>query len=119
MLNSYICALEGAGWSFATLRTGDFLATAGRAARQLFAIAGRELGHKPPLAIRFAARPFSIRIALRLSSRVVPLDLETFFKVHFTKVGDQTRLGMQRYLELGKRAELPFDAIEQLLGYLA
>ena len=119
MLYAYISALEGAGWSFATLRQGDRLATATRGARQMFAIVGRQLERKPPLGIRLAARPTVIRLVLIAQRRVVPLDLEMFFRVHFTKVGDQTRHGIAQYVALGQAAGLPTDAIETLLAYVA
>lgn len=118
LLYAIVTSLEGAGWSFATLRQGDRIAVAGRAARQLFAIVERELGHRAPLGVRLASRAPILRAVLRLQRLVVPLDLEQFFRVHFTKVGDQTRAGMTRYLELGRKASLPVDAVEQLVGYL-
>jgi len=118
VLNAYVAALEGAGWSFATLRRDGYLAAGARAARQMLAIAAREVGAKAPLGVRLAARPTTMRVVLRVQRAIVPLDLEAFFKAHFTKVGAQTRLGLRRYLALGKKHGLPVDAIAQLVAYL-
>jgi hypothetical protein len=119
VLYSYLCALEGAGWSFATLRSGDYLRDAGRGAREAMAVAGKQVGAKPPLGVRMVARPTMIRIALRLMRRVVPIPMETYFKTHFTKTGEQTRIGVRAYIEAGKRLGLPVGGIERLTVYLA
>ncbi|HEU4731437.1 MAG TPA: hypothetical protein VFT22_26265 [Kofleriaceae bacterium] len=51
---------------------------------------------------------------VRLARRVVPLDLETYLRIHFTKFGAQTRAGIQSYLDHGRTAGLSVDAIERL-----
>jgi 2-dehydropantoate 2-reductase len=118
ILYAYLSALEGARWSFATLRSGDYLRDAGRGAREAIAIAGKQVGVRPPLRIRLAGRPTVIRLGLRLAGRIVPIPLETYLRVHFTKTGAQTRLGMRAYVETGKRLGLPVGAIERLVNFL-
>lgn len=119
VLYAYLTALEGAGWSFSELRGGDRLKLAGRGATQALAIVAHQLGCRVPWMIRLAARPLVGRIALRLAPRIVPLDLETYLRVHFTKLADQTRAGMHSYIAHGQQAGLPVDAIEQLAGFVA
>jgi hypothetical protein len=118
-LYAYLAALEGAGWSFRELRRGNRLALAGRGAAQAMAIAGHQLGHRVPWRIRLATRPFVIRFVLRLARRVAPLDLETYLRVHFTKLADQTRAGFASYVAHGHKTGLPTDAVEQLAGFVA
>jgi 2-dehydropantoate 2-reductase len=115
-LYAYLAALEGAHWSFRDLGRGDGLQLAGRGAAQAMAISAHELGHRVPWRIRLAARPFVIRIVLSLARRVAPLDLETYLRVHFTKLADQTRAGFASYLAHGQKAGLPTGAVEQLAG---
>lgn len=119
VLYAYLAALEGAGWSFAELGRGERLPLAGRGAAQAMAIAGQRLARPVPWRFRLAARPLVIRLALRLARRIVPLDLETYLRVHFTKLAEQTRAGMQSYVTHGRAAGLPIDAIEQLAGFVA
>ncbi|HET7506192.1 MAG TPA: 2-dehydropantoate 2-reductase N-terminal domain-containing protein [Kofleriaceae bacterium] len=113
-LYAYLVALESAGWSLAELRRGGRLSLAGRAAAQALAIASHRVGHRVPWTVRLAARPLVIGLVLRLARRVVPIDLETYLRVHFTKFGAQTRAGIQSYVDHGGKNGLPVDAIERL-----
>jgi hypothetical protein len=118
MLYAYLAAIEGAGWSLAELRRGDRLRLAGRGAAQALAIAGRQLARRVPWRLRLAARPFMVGIVLRLAHWIVPLDLETYLRVHFTKLSEQTRTGMQSYITHGSNAGLAVDALQQLVGFV-
>lgn len=118
-LYAYLAALEDAGWSFRDLRRGNRLALAGRGAAQAMAIAGHQLGYRVPWRIRLAARPLVVRLVLRLARRVAPLDLETYLRVHFTKLAAQTRAGFASYVAHGHQAGLPTNAVEQLAGFVA
>jgi 2-dehydropantoate 2-reductase len=119
LLYSLLAALEGAGWSLTEVRTGDHLRLACRGAAQAMAVAGHQVGRRAPWQLRFAARPFLIRIGLGFARRIIPLDLETYLRVHFTKLTDQTRDGFASYLAHGKTAGLPVDAIAELAGRVA
>ena len=55
-----------------------------------------------------------LRFALRWSSWVLPLDLEAFFKFHYTKVAEQTRFGVAAQLELLDKAGIPHPACSEL-----
>jgi 2-dehydropantoate 2-reductase len=114
LLYAILLALEGAQWSFAALRTGDRMQLGGRAAAQAMAIAAHQRGRRVPLRMRLAARPFVMASVLRMARRLAPLDLETYLRVHFTKLTEQTRAGVASYLAHGRQAGLAVDAIEQL-----
>lgn len=118
VLDMHIAALECTGWSFRELRRDPTaLALASRAAREAIAIASRRLGVRAPLAPRLV-RPCLMRIATRLAPRLAPLDLETYFRVHFTKVGAQRRLGLRTHVELAERFGLECGAIRGLAARL-
>jgi len=55
-----------------------------------------------------------VRLALAVAPRLMPLDLETYLRVHFTKVGDQTRDFLRTYTSLGEAAGLPTGALARL-----
>ena len=116
ILMTYLVALENAGWSFQTL-VRDHLQLGARSARAALAIVGHKEG-RPPLGMRLAARPGILRMALWFGARAMPLPLEIYLKTHFTKVGDQTREFMARYIARGKEAGLPVTALEQLMATL-
>ncbi|MCA9540524.1 MAG: hypothetical protein KC620_16605, partial [Myxococcales bacterium] len=48
---------------------------------------------------RLLARTWLYRVAFRLGPLFVPLDLQTYLRVHFEKVGPQTREMLRRYAE--------------------
>ena len=92
VLSAFVAALEASSWSFATMRS------AGNA----------------KLGARLAARPLAFRALMRLAPRVAPVDLETYLRVHFTKVGDQMHEGFAKYVALARAASLPAGALEEL-----
>lgn len=112
ILFAYLAALEVAHWSFAELRPQ--LGLGARAATSALAVASHASHSRPALAVRLAARPLVMRMILRLAPWFAPLPLEAYMKAHFTKVGDQTRLALRTYIELGRSAGLDIDALATL-----
>ena len=110
LMSAFVAALEASAWSFARMRR-DTAALGARAAREAAAVA---IGGKLPLALRLAARPGTFRSILRLAPHLVPVDLETYMRVHFTKVGDQMHAGLDGYIARGRAAGIATDALEDL-----
>jgi 2-dehydropantoate 2-reductase len=104
LLMPLIAALEVADWSFAQLRSTAALGLASRGGRQASALAAP--GRRRWLAC-LITHPLVLRIVIRVAPWVVPIDFETYLRVHFTKVGDQTRAMLKLYCEM---AESPDDA---------
>jgi 2-dehydropantoate 2-reductase len=114
ILSAFVAALEAADWSFARMR-GDGLVTLGaRAADEALRVVAHELGTHVPLAMRLAARPLTFRTILRVGPHVVPTDLETYLRVHFTKVADQMHASMQLYLDRARAAGIATPALSAL-----
>ncbi len=113
LLMPHLCALEAAGWKFDTVARGDHLRLAARGARQAMAVVAGATGVALPLA-RHVARPMFMRILMRSARWFIPLDVETYLGYHFTKVGDQTRLYIRRYVEQGHELGLDTSALEEL-----
>jgi ketopantoate reductase len=119
VLQMQIVALECAGWRFAALqRQRQLRLLAFEATREAIQVAQRHLGQRAPLGLRLL-RPWIISAGLGLTRRLCPFDLERFFEVHFTKVGDQTRHQLTRLRELAARHELPATAMAALSDRLA
>ena len=59
-----------------------------------------------------------MKLILSAAPMAVPLPLEPYFEYHFTKVGDQTRFMIRRYIEEGRARDLPVDKLEELRTHL-
>ena len=115
MLYAYLAALESQQWSLRALRSGHHLEHAATAAREAMAIAAHRIGADAvPWNARLANSPALVRMALRFAPAIVPLPLEPYLRVHFTKVGEQMRLGLRAYVELGDAQGLPTTALREL-----
>lgn len=114
LLQMQIVALECAGWSFAELRRQRPLRQlAFEASVEAIQLAERHVDQRAPLALRLL-RPWMLDAGLRLMARLAPFDLERFFELHFTKVGDQTRDQLRRMQQLAAGYQLPAGAIAAL-----
>jgi len=108
-----ISGIHAAGWSFAALRAGDDLALAAAAAAEAAVIAERQTGVRRPFWFRMLG-PRAVRWLLAFAERVLPLPLETYIRVHFTKVGAQTKLHLANAIAEGEKLGLPVGAIRAL-----
>lgn len=105
-----LAALEGAGWSFRALLRSQRLREAVAAGREALRVMAHRRGRPAPLVMRLLG-PLALRAVLAIAPRIMPFDLETYLRVHFTKVGDQTRDFLRTYLAQGRSAGLPTDAL--------
>lgn len=110
-----VTALNAVGWSFAALKTSDVSEVAALALREATAITERRTGLRPPWFVRLL-RPWVVRSLLALGERTLPLPLETYVRVHFTKVEPQTRMHLALAVEHGRTTGQPTTAIETLLA---
>lgn len=98
-LMAFLTALEASDWQFDKLEHNVSLQKAMfKAQKQAFKAISEKTHTKPPL-WQHALSPWLLKILFKVAPKVVPLDLETYFQVHFTKVKDQTKLFMRTYIE--------------------
>lgn len=118
LLMPTIGALESVGWSLARFAEGEAKTLGVRAGQEALVIFSKKLGVEPPF-VPTLLRPWMIGFALgSVAPRVAAFDIEGFLRVHFSKVGAQTRAILREYIALGQRYELPHAALEELLGEL-
>ncbi len=117
LLMLLVAALEACGWSFGGLAQSELLVLACAANTETCAILERKISSRPPFAFALI-RPWVLRIVLRIAPWFVPLDLETYFRIHFTKVGDQTRFVVKSYIDAGKEYKMPVGELQKILGRL-
>ncbi|ATB30428.1 ketopantoate reductase family protein [Melittangium boletus] len=113
MLCAAVLGLEAVGWSFERLLRPESLERTLGAAREAARIAEWATGASPASLLPLL-RPVLIKASLALATRVAPVDLETFLRVHFTKVGEQTRLMLRTYLAMGQSAGLDTPHLQAL-----
>ncbi len=83
------------------------------------AIQAKIAGIKDPsstIAGRLLSCAFGVNSAIRLASLVLPFDLESFLRVHFTKVDGQMHLGIDEMIEAGKKLGLTTASLKLLRG---
>ncbi|MBL9038259.1 MAG: ketopantoate reductase [Archangium sp.] len=107
LLNASVVALEAAGWKLRDFH-GRWTTLAARAAREMMRIDGVS-----PV-FRAVTRGPALRVVWWLAAKVVPFDLEAYVQFHFTKMGEQTRAGLGRWIRDGRERGLPVDALEAL-----
>lgn len=122
LLVNLVAAMECAGWTFDGFRSGSWARLAAGAGQEALRASTARLGLSPgPMAL--ALNPTALRLATRLAPWVAPMDFERFLQVHFSKVGDQTMLALDTWIEEGRRQDLPVvqlsalrDALRQARG---
>ena len=111
ILMPFIAALESAEWKFSNLRDGPLLSLAGRAAREATQLS---LPNQHRLGIYFLTQTWFLKLILIIAPRCTPFNLETMLKVHFVKVGAQTRSMLDGYVEMSKVPSDSSEALERL-----
>ncbi|MDX1694440.1 MAG: 2-dehydropantoate 2-reductase N-terminal domain-containing protein [Ketobacteraceae bacterium] len=102
----FLTALEASDWQFDQLKSNvELQEQMLQAQSQAFDAVSWQTDTPPPL-WRHAIKGWVIRLLLRTAPKVVPLDLETYFQVHFTKVKDQTKLFMNTYIASAEKHDL-------------
>lgn len=112
-----IAALELAGWSFARF-AAELSPLAARATRESLRVNAAVIGAEPP-AFAALVQPALLAFGARLAPRFTPLDIERFLEVHFKKVGDQTRLLLNRTVADGARLGVETPALSELCARLS
>jgi len=98
LLMPLLAALEMEGWSFAKLERSPLLKLACDGGRDALDVVFANRDSAPGLA-KWAMRPFFARSVMRTARVIAPVDLEAFLELHFTKVGDQTRLILDEWID--------------------
>jgi len=113
-LNLHMAALEASGWRIDRLVADrELLTLTSEAVREASAAAGHQQGVAVPLWVRWM-RPWHLRVLAWVARRTIPLDLETYLRFHFTKVGEQTRMSLDRWIAAADEAGLPSQAMREV-----
>ncbi|RAL25094.1 hypothetical protein DL240_02450 [Lujinxingia litoralis] len=116
VLMPVVAHLETVDWEMARLRA-EKLPELARTIEQVRGVLEQTLNTRAPLTLRMIG-PRSLGLISRFAPRMTPFDLEMYLKVHFTKVGAQTRMFLEDYVSKGDALNLPTDAIAELRAAL-
>jgi 2-dehydropantoate 2-reductase len=109
----YLIALELADWRFRTVRKHAALKLAQKAGEEALEVVRRFHGSAPRLP-GLLNRPWVLKAVTYGGPWLPPYDLETFLRVHFSKVGSQTMAMLETWCERAEAADLPHDALDAL-----
>lgn len=114
VLNLHMAALEHAGWRLDAIRADrSLLRLTARATREALTAVAASRQRRPPLWRHLPFAPLA-RLATRLAPRLLPFPVETYLRVHFTKVGDQTREQIERWAGVASAHGLSSEALTAL-----
>lgn len=110
----YMAGLEISDWRFAKFGArGSALASqAAREARAILKPGGN------PVVARMLSSRWGLRFVTWIMPKIMPFDVETYIRYHFTKVGDQTRDKLEHYQVLAKKDGLDAGGIKALADRL-
>ena len=118
LLIPFIAALESTGWSLPKLRRSrDRRRLLARACDEALEAVESKLDARRPFPVRFLG-PTNWRGLLTVAPWFPPFDLEVYLQVHFTKVGKQTRMMLEDYIDRRREDGLDSPALQQLLRHI-
>ena len=83
------------------------------AAREATVISAAYLGREAGMAAKLP-QPLLMNVITRLAPKVMPFPLEIYLQYHFSKVGVQTRMMLDHWIEEGHRRGLPTGSLQEL-----
>ncbi len=114
VVNTFVAALEMVDWSFDAVKSsGEHRKLIDAAWSEAMELIEARFGEKPPLPLRFLG-PMTLRGGLMMAPVVPPFDLETYLKVHFTKVGEQTRMTLDTYISARSERDWESPALSKI-----
>lgn len=113
-----LAALELEGWKFDALTRGRWLRSALDAMGDTLGVVEAVKGTTRPLWSR-VFNAFFVKVGLRVAPWLLPLPIETYLRVHFTKVGDQTLFFLKSWQEAAKVSGLDTSKLAHLAESLS
>lgn len=114
-LGVFLTALEASNWKFRQLASDrPMLKDLEQALNEVFRGLEQKYKTKRPLPFYVAGKPTIIRMLLFLAPKVMPMDIETYFELHFTKVKSQTKMFIQEYIAIARSSGIEPEALLQL-----
>lgn len=115
-LTVFVLALEAAEWSFAKLAGNqDLLADTAQSIKTLSRVSKNHYDLSSPLHT-LVIRPVIIKLGLKIAPSLFSFDIEEYLAHHFTKVGEQSYVHAESYIELAAAQGVTASATQRLLN---
>ena len=113
LFQSLIATLESNDWQLNSLPSSPQLKQGLKAAQQAVAVVAAKSGAST-ISLMPLFKPLTWKLLLPIARHLFPFNLEVYLQYHFSKVGVQTRLMLESYMQLGEELNLPTSAIATL-----
>lgn len=118
-LSGLVSSLELADWKFSKLKNSkDLLNGFKELNNEIFEVLEQQYSIKTPIVMRLINRGWVFKLLIALAPRLVPFDLETYLKVHFSKVKDQSIFHLNNYKDAGTKSGITVKKITQVINLL-
>jgi 2-dehydropantoate 2-reductase len=119
LLRAVVAGLEKSDWSFERLLNSGNLHLVTGGMREMLAIGAKIQNLPDPgktMLGKIGSSALGVRTIIRVARKIIPFDLESFLRVHFTKVEGQMHLNLDELIETGKRHGLSTTNLTLLRG---
>jgi len=85
---------------------------------EIFKVLEQQYSQKRPFLFQVVNRAWIFRLLIGLAPKLFPFDLETYFKVHFSKVKDQSLFHLKNYKDAGVKSGVSVKRITEVINLL-
>ncbi|MFT6338082.1 MAG: 2-dehydropantoate 2-reductase [Halioglobus sp.] len=118
-LAGFVSSLELAGWKFSELKKSkELLHGIKELNNEIFEVLEQQYSLKRPLIMQLINRIGIFRLLISIAPKLVPFDLETYLKVHYSKVRDQSLFHLNNYKDAGNKGGVSVKNIVKVINIL-
>lgn len=118
-LSAFVNSLDLAAWRFSELKNSKELLNGFKELNnEIFEALEQQYSQKRPFALKLVNRVWVFKLLIRIAPKLVPLDLETYLKVHFSKVKDQSLFHLKNYKDAGVKCGTSVKRITEVINLL-
>ena len=118
-LTGLVTNLEFADWKFSELKKSkELLHGIKELNNEIFEVLEQQYSLKTPLIFKLINRIWIYKLLITIAPKLVPFDLETYLKVHYSKVRDQSLFHLNNYIDAGNKGGVPVKKLVEVINIL-
>jgi 2-dehydropantoate 2-reductase len=118
-LAGLVTNLELADWKFSKLKNSkELLQGTKELNNEIFEVLEQQYSLKRPLMIKLINRIWIFKLLITIAPKLVPFDLESYLKVHYSKVRDQSLFHLNNYVDAGNKGGVSVKKLEEVINML-